>query len=330
MGLVLEHQQPSLGLPVHIHIYEYAARIVLLADLQVIQQTVLPEVFRPDCGHIHQVQSLLLAACLRAHPQVQGHRPVDVLLDEGILHVDAFQFRCECRVAAVVAPVGVQNPEFGLVRIPAFLGEIFHNLGEVVGVHRKAHLFAICFQIVPAHIPESLQHGNRLDRRVFRVGQFAQVFRAGFHRIDVVVADLLKRLLGGVGVHDQKFGTLYADPRRGVDQVHAVHSRGRPLVELARQVLDSDVLRSVQIDRICDRVGHNLSEDAVAALLQKIGRESEQVVNIKQPKRFQLQLQVLVEFPQEALCLHLELRVFLHENAVIGHLCKFFLRLSQS
>ena len=230
----------------------------------------------------------------------------------------------------MVAPVGVQNPEFGLVRIPAFLGEIPYDLGEVIRVHRQAHLFAICLQIVTAHIPESFEYRNRLDRGVLCVSKFAKVFRAGLHRVDVVVTDLLKGLLGSVGVNDQEFGALDADLCRWLDQMNAVHSRGRPLVELARQVFDGDVLRSVQVNRVCDRVGHNLSEDAVAALLQKFGRESEQVINIKQPKRFQLQLQVLVEFSKKTLCLHLELRVFLHENAVIGHLCKFCLaRLSQ-
>ncbi len=99
--------------------------------------------------------------------------------------------------------------------------------------------------------------------------------------------------------------------------MHAVDGRGSPLVELARKVLDGDVLRSIKVDAVGDRVGDDFSEHAVAALFQQLRRESEQVINIKQPKRFQLQLQILVEFAEEAFGLHLELRVFLHENAVI-------------
>ncbi len=91
----------------------------------------------------------------------------------------------------MVTPVGVQNPEFGLVRVPALIGEVPDNLGEVIGVHRQTHLLAICLQVVPAHIPESFQHRNRFDSGVLRVSEFAEVFSAGLHRIYVVVADLL-------------------------------------------------------------------------------------------------------------------------------------------
>ncbi len=196
--LVLEHQQPLLGLPVHIDIYEYAAGVVLLADLQVVQQAFLPEILGTDRGHIHQIEAFLLAAGLGTHLQVEVQSAVDVLLDEGLLHIDALQLGREGGVAAVVAPVGVQNPQFGLVGVAAFLGEVLHHLGEVVGIHRQTHLPAICSQIFSLHIPESLEDRNRLDGRVFGVREFREVLDAGLDRVDAVVADLLQGLLRSV------------------------------------------------------------------------------------------------------------------------------------
>ena len=100
----------------------------------------------------------------------------------------------------------------------------------------------------------------------------------------------------------------------------AVDGRCRPLVELAGKVLHGDVLRSFQIDTVRHHIGDNLSEYAVAALLEKFGREAEKIVNIQQPERPELQLQIFVEFSQEALGLYLELRILFNENAVIHNL----------
>ena len=42
----------------------------------------------------------------------------------------------------MVAPVCVEDTEFGLIGIAALLGEISYNLGEVVRIHREAHFLA--------------------------------------------------------------------------------------------------------------------------------------------------------------------------------------------
>ena len=54
-------------------------------------------------------------------------------------------------MTAMVTPIGVQDPELGLIGIPAFSGEISHYLGEVILIHREPHLFAICLKTSTFH-----------------------------------------------------------------------------------------------------------------------------------------------------------------------------------
>ena len=70
VSLVLEHQEPALGLAIDIDVDENAAGVVLLTHLHVIQLPGFPEIFGTYRGHIHQVQSFAFAAKLRAHFEV--------------------------------------------------------------------------------------------------------------------------------------------------------------------------------------------------------------------------------------------------------------------
>ena len=71
----------------------------------------------------------------------------------------------------MVAPVCIQNPEFRLVRIPAFGPEVAYHFPQVIGVHRQPHFPAICLQIRILHGRETFQHLHRNDRSLLRVAQ---------------------------------------------------------------------------------------------------------------------------------------------------------------
>ena len=144
-----------------IDIDENAACIVFLADLHVVELACLAKVAGSDCGHVHQVEALGLAAKILAHLQVQVHCTFDVFLDEGLFDLDVFQFRSEGSVPAVVAPVGVQDAEFSLIGIAAFLGKILYHFGEVILVHRQPHLLAICLEFLSLHGTEAFQNRDR-------------------------------------------------------------------------------------------------------------------------------------------------------------------------
>ena len=296
-----------------------AAGVVLLAHLHVVQLARLPQVACADRGHVHQVQPLLLAAEFRPHLQVEVQGPVDVFLDKGVLDADALQFGGEGGMAAVVAPVGVQDPQFGLVGVAPFAGEVVHHFLQVCGAHRQPHLPAPAFQFLRLHRAEAFQHGNRLDGGLVGERKDGKVLLAGLHRIDIVFADLVQRFVGGVPVEDEQLGALDADLRRRVDQVDAVHGRGGPLVELPGQEFHGDVPGARKVDAVRDGVRHRFAEDAVAAFLQQFGGEPVEVIDVQQPERAELQLQVFAKLILEAAGLDLEFRMLLDENTVFFH-----------
>ena len=59
-----------------------------------------------------------------------------------------------------------------------------------------------------------------------------------------------------------------------------VHRRSSPLVELTREILDSDVLVH-PFHFVRNLVRDDLAENAVTAFLQKLGSEAEQVVDVE-------------------------------------------------
>ena len=143
MGFVLELQQPLLGLPVDIHVDEHRAGVVLLAHLQIVQQAAPLQTAGTDGGEVHQADALLLAAQLAADVQVEGQRLLNLRLHERLLDRDPLQFGGEGGVAAVVAPVGIQNAELRLARIATLAAEVAHHLAQVVGIHRQTVPLAI-------------------------------------------------------------------------------------------------------------------------------------------------------------------------------------------
>ena len=67
------------------------------------------------------------------------------------------------------------------------------------------------------------------------------------------------------------------------------------------------------------QVGLN-REHAVAALLEKVLREAEEVVHIKQTQRSETELKILIQLAQKAACLYLKFRVLFYENAIVAHM----------
>ena len=104
--------------------------------------------------------------------------------------------------------------------------------------------------------------------------------------------------------------------------MHAVDGRRGPLVELAGKIFNRNESRFRKIHLVCHRIGDNLPEHAVAAFLEKFRGKTEQVVDVEQPKRLELQLQILVQFGQKAVRFNLETGVLFNEYAVILHFVK--------
>ena len=163
VGFVLEHQQPFLKAAVHFDIHIDAAGIVLLADFHVVELADTAEISSADGGHVHEIQALAFAAKFLAEPEVEFECTVDFLFGEGVLDPVFLKFRGKCGVAAMVAPICIEDSELCLVGLAAFFGEVLDHFSEVVGIHCQAHLAAICLILRRLHFREPFEDGYRLN-----------------------------------------------------------------------------------------------------------------------------------------------------------------------
>ena len=170
------------------------------------------------------------------------------------------------------------------------------------------------------HFREPFEDGYRLDGGLLGVGEFGQVFLAGFNGIDHIMPDSAEGGVVNVIVKDDELGALDSDFSRRVNEADAVHGRCGPLVELAREIFNGNVFLAFEVAGVGDAVGDNLAENAVAALLKELRSEAEEVIDVQQPECRQPELEVLVQFCLEACCLYLKFRMFFYENAVILHI----------
>lgn len=93
MGFVLELQEPFLGPVIDVHIDENAACVVLLAHLQVVEQSLAAQVTGTDRRQVHQADALALAPQFAADFQVKRQRAFDLVFHERLLDRNVLQAR---------------------------------------------------------------------------------------------------------------------------------------------------------------------------------------------------------------------------------------------
>ena len=319
MGFVLELQEPFLGPVIDVHIDENAACVVLLAHLQVVEQSLAAQVTGTDRRQVHQADALALAPQFAADFQVKRQRAFDLVFHERLLDRNVLQLGREGRMTAMVAPVRIENPQLGFERIATLSPEIFDHFAQVVGIHRQTVLLAVGIEFRIFHLPEPVQYRHRFHGGAFQIVQDPQILLARLHGIDIIATNTLHRLLGKFRREDQQLRTLDLHLGRRIDQPHAVHGRSRSLVELSGQALHSQKAVAAQIARIRHGIGNHLAEDPVTALLQQFVRKTEQVVHVQQPQAVERKIQVGIQVAEQALGLDPEFGVFLNENTVTLH-----------
>ena len=114
--------------------------------------------------------------------------------------------------------------------------------------------------------------------------QHVEVLAARLYGVDAIFGDLLYVGLCDGGVESDQFGGCYLHIGIRLKKTHALACRCRTLVELSGQRLVCEVRSPRQIQTVADAVGSCLSEYAPAGLLQKFGREAEQVIDGKKPE----------------------------------------------
>ena len=189
MCLVLELEQPLLLLSVHIHIYEYAAGIVLLADFHIVEPSGAAEISRAYGGEFHQTEALAFPSEFLAHRVELSEFILELSLHEGVVHPDGVEFGAEGGVTAMVAPVGVEYPEFGLGRLALFGGEILHHLAQVRRAHRQTPLFAESGIFLLLQGCKAFEYAYRFNFGLLVEFEPGEVLFTGLHCVDVIMAD---------------------------------------------------------------------------------------------------------------------------------------------
>ena len=313
MGLVLEKQQPGLRLAVGLHGDFHRAGVDLLAFVQLGEFSGIFQVFHRHGSQVHQANRLG-AAQFPAGSQVI----LIGLFQQRVLKGGVVNNGIEGRMAAMVAPIGIEDAQFRFVGIAALGAEILHHLAQVVVVHRQPHPLAVGLQLRIRHLPETLQYLDGLHLGLLHVAQHREVFLARLHGVDVIMADLLQLGIGHLVLEQQQLRRTDVDLSLGVDQPHTVDSRRGALVELPGQVLHGDVFAAREVARVGHGVGHHLAENRVAALLQQFPAEAEQVVDAEQAHFAQFQIQVGIQLPAQALGLDPEAGQFFYENTIVS------------
>ena len=121
------------------------------------------------------------------------------------------------------------------------------------------------------------------------------------------------------GVENHEFRTADLDIGVGLDKLDAVDGGRGALVELSGERLHGEIGVALEVDGVGDGVGHGLAEDLEAALLEELGGETEEVVDAEQPQRLDVELEIGVELPAEALGLNAEGLPFLHKYSIRLH-----------
>ena len=312
--LVLELQEVTLNLAINIYIDEDTASIVLLALLLVVERTNRREVARADSCQIHQAESFLSAAELCAQLLPQCHSLSERVTHCRGLNLDIGDVGGEGGVAAVVAPIGVEDAQLCLVGLATLIAEVLHNGTQIVGVHCQAPLRAESGKLLIAlHLGKALQHRNGLLLCALAIVKAREVFLTRLHSVDVVVADALHILSRHARVEHQQTATLDSNLSRRLNQVNTVDCRSSTLVKLTGEILHSQHCTLCLGHLISHAVGHHLAEYTVAATLQQLVGEAEEVIDAEQTQRLDVERQISIELRTQTLSLHAEHLSFLYK-----------------
>ena len=239
--LVLELDEPVLRLPAHVDGHDDAARVDLLGLVEVVELARLPERLHADDGDIHERHVArrravdLIAVLLVLVVRLQdGRREIPVL------HIDHVDGRRECRVAAVVGPVRVDDAQLRDRRRAVLrVAEIFLAEREILEAHGKAALRMERGELPGVHEVERLQHRDvrGLLGMHFEGFRFRKRGLAALDLVDAVGLDFLEVLEAHVADDDDDArrrdpGALFLR-----HELHALRCGVRTLVELARQIL---------------------------------------------------------------------------------------------
>ena len=320
VGLVLEQQQPGLGLPVHGHIHLHRAGVDLLALVQLLQLTPLPQHLSRHGGQIHEAQGPVLPTQFLPGVQIPLPGAFQQLIREG----DLVDLRQEGGMPAMIAPVGIQHADLGDGGLPALLPEIPLAEGDVVRIHGQAVVGDELRQPRLIQGAEARQGGHVRGNGVFRLQGFRPLQRSlpGFHRVDHIPADRRDFISRQIPVQQVYLRAADQGALPLAEDLDALGRGVRPLVELPRQVLHRKHRGGFRagpdgLQGIIGQVHRRLGQHFLHRRFEQRFRQVLQVVPVQEPDPLQARnAQEIPGVVQQAPGLVILARFFLHVYSV--------------
>ncbi len=316
--LVLEEEEPVLGLAVHIDRALDGAGIDLFGLIEGRKYSFVLQILGTDRAHVHEAERLLVAAKLVAGVKVA----LEGLLHDLVVDLHIVEVRAECRVAAVVGPVGVDHLDLGDGRHAAFACKVALAELDVGEVHGKATIVDEGLKTLLVEVEEAFELFHHLRLRILGLERRLLLERclAGLDRVDHIALDLgdivvCERALEHIDLGRADKGALALR-----DELHALACRVCTLVELAGERLDGE-----DIGAFCDwrhlleaGVVHlRLAEDGRDALVEEFVRDAFDVVAVDDAELFEAgNAEHVPQLMGKVFCLSVVAVLLLHVDAL--------------
>ena len=248
VGLVLEHEEPVLILPVHIHRDADAARIDLLRFVEIVELSLRTQRLHADDSDVHQCHIALLAVPIEQLAVI--HVGLIGLKNrhgkEAVFDIHGVDCRGKRRVTAVIRPVGVDDTQLRDRRGTVLrIAEILLHKCEIFLAHRKTVLLVKAFELTARELIELREnlHVHRQHNARLKCRRRGKRGLAALHFIDQIGFDLLIDTI--IELSDQynhaRRTHIGALPLR--HELHALRRRSCRRVKLPRQRLDRKYAR---------------------------------------------------------------------------------------
>ena len=222
-------------------------------------------------------------------------------------------------MAAVVAPVSINHPQFGHSGLALFARKILLAKRKVGIVHRKAPVRGKRGARLGVHGAKPGKGFHRL-RLGLGAGQrrfYIQRRAASLHRVDEVFFNRGKRLLAKAAGQQVNFCRAHHRPLALAEQLHALCGRICPLVKLAGQVFHPQHCVGPGGQCVVSEVKLRLAEHHANAAAEQLGRNALYIIAVEhpyagQPARARLGAQLC----QQVARLHGDLGPFFNINAI--------------
>ena len=147
VGLVLEADEPVLGLSVDLHRNHDGAGVDLIGNIQILQLTLCAKALHAHQCDIHEAGKLVAPACIDLRSVSLVH--IEGCLDGcgicALIEGNIRKLRCKCGMTAVIGPVGIQHADLRHGRITVlFSSEIVLDMLEILEGHGKAEGIVKC------------------------------------------------------------------------------------------------------------------------------------------------------------------------------------------